>query len=94
MSHQGTPSVSVTIPDGTQPMYKNINSWDEVKENDIVIEDTYPEIYQVFWSGGQKWIKQIGWRTRSNDPVPDNACSRPLDFEPNCTYDQPWLVLC
>lgn len=70
-----------------------INNWNEVPDGATVIEDTYPEIYTVFTRNGKRWLRQIGWQTAPNQkapPIPENN-ERECDFEPNCTYDQPWI---
>ncbi len=65
-----------------------ITDWNELPDGARVVEDTYNEIYVVFSRDGQKWLRQVGWQTGSA-PVPQNS-ERPCDFEPNCTWDQPW----
>lgn len=67
---------------------KYIDDWSEVPEGGIIIEDTYNEVYEVFIKDGKRWIRQIGWQV-GDKPVP--SFERLLDFEPNCTYDQPWI---
>lgn len=65
-----------------------INSWSNVPDGARVIEDTYNEVYQVFTRDGQRYLRQVGWQV-GNKPIPEYE--RPIDFEPNCPYDQPWI---
>lgn len=37
---------------------------------------------------GQRWLRQVGWQI-GDKPVPQ--LERPIDFEPDCMYDQPWI---
>lgn len=69
-----------------------INSWDEVKDGTVVVEDTYPEIYVIFTKDGSRYLRHIGWQTRK---MPERKLDpdRKIDFEPNATYDQPWFWL-
>jgi len=65
-----------------------INHWNEVPDGATVIEDTYNEVYQVFTKDGKRYLRQVGWQV-GDKPVPEYE--RPIDFEPNCIYDQPWI---
>lgn len=70
-----------------------IESWSQVPDGAVIIEDTFNEVYEVFTRDGERWIRQIGWQLkRTTKPVPKNK-ERPLDFEPNCAWDQPWIWL-
>jgi len=67
-----------------------IEDWNDVPDGARVIEDTYNEVYTIFTRGGKKWLRQTGWcGGRNNPPIPENN-ERVIDFEPNCTWDQPW----
>jgi hypothetical protein len=66
-----------------------IEDWNDVPDGAIVIEDTYNEVYEIFTRDGKRWIRQVGWQV-GDKPVPENT-DRVLDFEPNCTWDQPWI---
>jgi len=68
-----------------------IEDWNEVPDGEVIIEDCYNEIYEIFSRDGKRWIRQIGWAI-GDDPIPKNT-ERLLDFEPNCTWDQPWYWL-
>ena len=70
-----------------------IDDWDSVPDGATVIEDTYNEVYTIFTRDGERWLRQTGWqvaRKGIEPPVPENN-ERVIDFEPNCTYDQPWI---
>jgi len=67
-----------------------IDDWGDVPDGSLVIEDTYPEMYTIFTRDGKRWLRQIGWQNNCNKPIPDDD-ERIIDFEPNCTYDQPWI---
>lgn len=67
-----------------------IYNWNEVPDGAHVIEDTYNEVYEVFTRDGKKWLRQVGWQV-NHHPVPEYE--RPCDFDPHCTYDQPWILL-
>ena len=67
-----------------------IEDWDDVPDGARVIEDTYNEVYTVFTRDDKKWLRQTGWCGGRNNPsIPENS-ERVIDFEPNCTWDQPW----
>lgn len=66
-----------------------IESWNMVPDGARVVEDTYNEVYVVFTRDGKKWLRQVGWQV-GDKPVPENY-ERPCDFQPNCTWDQPWI---
>jgi len=66
-----------------------IDDWTDVPDGSTVIEDTYNEIYIIFTRDGERWLRQTGWHI-GDKPIPaDNE--RIIDFEPNCTWDQPWI---
>lgn len=67
-----------------------IENWSDVPVGAKVIEDTYNEVYELFMKDGDPWLRQIGWQV-GNRPVPEYE--RPADFESNCIYDQPWLII-
>jgi|APSaa5957512622_1039677.scaffolds.fasta_scaffold07821_10 hypothetical protein len=68
-----------------------IHNWYEVEEGDLVTEDTYPEVYEVFMRDGERWIRQVGWEVKTTKPVPPpEETERPCDFDPHFMYDQPW----
>lgn len=64
-----------------------IYSWSDVPDGARVIEDTFNEVYEVFTKDGRRWLRQVGWQV-GDKPVPDYEC--PCDFDPACTYNQPW----
>ncbi len=42
----------------------------------------------------QRWLRQIGWQLpKGRTKALPAEVERPCDFEPNCTYDQPWIWL-
>ena len=68
-----------------------IHNWHEVEDGDLVTEDCYPEIYEVFMRDGKPWIYQVGWEVKTTKPVPPREkTERPCDFDPQFMYDQPW----
>ncbi len=71
-----------------------ISSWCNVYDGDIVIEDCYPEVYEVFTRDGNRWLRQIGWQLPKGRamPLPEN-CERVIDFDPQPFMDQPWYRL-
>ena len=70
-----------------------IRQWTEVPEGTRVIEDTYNELYEMKWQEGKPYLHHIGWRYERKGIRDRYLCkSRLADFEPNCTYDQPWFM--
>lgn len=65
-----------------------INNWNEVPDGARVIEDTYNEVYTIFTRDGKRYLRQVGWQI-GDKPV--HEYERPIDFEPNAMYDQPWI---
>ena len=68
-----------------------IDDWNSVPDGDVVVEDTYPEVYVIFTREGKRWLRQIGWQGKARALPKHNE--RIIDFEPNCTWDQPWIWL-
>lgn len=66
----------------------DFESFYQLHEGDLVMEDTYAEVYEIFFKDGEPWLRQVGWMPGCGRSVPDNE--RPADFDPNCTYDQHW----
>lgn len=65
-----------------------IDNWNHVPDGARVIEDTYNEVYTIFTKDGKRYLRQVGWQV-GDKPVPEYE--RPIDFEPNAMYDQPWI---
>jgi hypothetical protein len=81
-----------------------IKNWNDVHDGTRVIEDTYNELYELKFEkvdgATDKWpvLYHIGWRYCNNDVVRQKLEKRGLDeprvvdFDPDCMYDQPWLM--
>lgn len=66
-----------------------IDDWTEVPDGSTVIEDTFNEVYIIFTKDGERWLRQTDWQI-GDKPLPANT-ERIIDFDPNCTWDQPWI---
>lgn len=74
-----------------------IENWNQVPNGTLVIEDTYNELYRLERKDGVPILYHIGWRYTFGKPIEDFESRdlnppRQIDFEPNCMYDQPWLM--
>lgn len=72
-------------------MTQAIHSWNDVPDGTKVIEDTYNEVWKIFTTNDGRFLKQVGWQM-GNKPVPEDNIIW-IDFEPDCTWDQPWYIL-
>lgn len=71
-----------------------IDDWGAIPDGSIVIEDCWPEVYQIFTRENKRWLRQIGWqlppgRTKA---LPESV-EREIDFDPQPYMDQPWIYL-
>lgn len=73
-----------------------IQSWDHCKIGDRIIEDTFLEVYDIVDKVDGIFIAEVvGYQIIPRHPENHSpiGCRRPLDFEPNCSYDQPWILV-
>lgn len=74
-----------------------INNWSQVPDGTRVIEDTYNELYELRWINGIPVLHHIGWRycqEKHRAKLEEKPLDPPreIDFDPDCMYDQPWLM--
>lgn len=78
-----------------------IYSWSELENGDIIIEDTYNEVYAFYRWKGQNYIRQVGyqsniWFREKGKPergIPSPPNIREIVWDPNPNYDQPWIFI-
>lgn len=66
-----------------------IENWDNIPCGAKVVQDTYNEIYEIVVVDRKRKLKQVGWQVPTNRDIAEDFVE--LDFEPNCSYDQPWI---
>lgn len=69
-----------------------INSWNDCKVGDRIIEDTFLEVYEIVDKvEGILIAEVVGYQIIPRNPSNHSPIGkrRRLDFEPNCPYDQP-----
>ncbi len=68
-----------------------INNWNEVPDGAKVIEDTYPEVYEIFTKNGKRYLRVVGSQVPSSRVKSIIGEEMEIDFELSANGEQPWI---